>query len=122
LCFEGDGRVVRYPGNYETFRRLRAEARASEEPARAAPPSAPPRREKPGKKGLTMAEKRVLEGLPDASDALESTTAALELKHGDPSTYAAGGKEVSALQAELATRRSELERLMARWEELEGKR
>ena len=39
----------------------------------------------------------------------------------NPANYAAGGKEVAKITADLALAKSEAERLSARWEELERK-
>jgi ATP-binding cassette subfamily F protein uup len=41
---------------------------------------------------------------------------------GDPATYAAGGADLTELNRELKAARDEVERLTARWEELETKR
>jgi ATP-binding cassette subfamily F protein uup len=121
LSFEGDGRVLLYPGNYETFRRLRAEAQAGvEAEARAAPSRTPETRPKPTKKGLTGTQKRELDALPESIEKVELRIAEINALLGDPSTYAGGGKEIPKLQAELVTQRAEVDRLMARWEELEG--
>lgn len=124
LSFEGEGRVVRYPGNYETFRRMRdAEREAAKATAvKSAPPQAKAAaapREKP--KGLSSAEKRELERLPGEIDATESEIAELEAKLAEPATYADGGKAVTAIQTSLTERRAAAERLLARWEELESK-
>lgn len=121
LSFDGEGRVVRYPGNYDTFRRLRAQAQAastvSAEPLSAREPGV---RQKSHKNGLSAQQKRELAGLPDSIEKLEGRILELSDKLSDPRTYATGKSEVPALQAELASQRAEVERLMARWEELEG--
>jgi ATP-binding cassette subfamily F protein uup len=126
--FEGDGRVVRYPGNYEMARTLRNlaqeqdRATAPEEPAssarrtQAAPAAPRPRR--PGK--LTFKEQRELEGMEDAILAAEGRKRALEAALSDPSTYQTGGAGVAALRADLEQVTAEVERLYARWQELEG--
>ncbi len=125
LAFEGDGRVVHYPGNYDTFRRLRAEARearkAEEKAAPAVAPKAASARPSANRKKLSNNEEKELLGLPDAIDRAEQLIAELTAKLGDPATYA-GGVDVPALNRELAAARDEAERLTARWEELETKR
>ena len=124
LAFEGDARVVHYPGNYDTFRRLRAEARearkAEAKPA-AAEPKASQRPAAAPKKGLSKAEERELTGLPDDIDRAEQLVTSLTAKLGDPATYA-GGSDVAALNRELEAARAEVDRLTARWEDLETKR
>jgi ATP-binding cassette subfamily F protein uup len=128
LAFEGDGVVVHYPGNYDTFRRLRSEAREARKAAAKAGPApvaTKPTTLRPGankKKALSGAEERELAGLPDRIDRAEQLVSSLMGKLGDPSTYAAGGGDVVKLQRELDAARADAERLTVRWEELEVKR
>jgi ABC transport system ATP-binding/permease protein len=124
LAFEGDGRVVRYPGNYETLRRLRAEAKNAEPPpeTRASPSKPAPQKPKAAKKGLTFAEQKELDGIMDAIEKAEARVTAAERRLSDPALYSAGGDEVKDATEELSTARVEAARLVARWEELEGKR
>ena len=42
LAFEGEGRVVRYEGNYAMYRRLKDQAEAASAPAPVAPPPSTP--------------------------------------------------------------------------------
>jgi ATP-binding cassette subfamily F protein uup len=128
LAFEDDGEVVHYPGNYDTFRRLRAEARdARKAAAKAAPlaasadPKAPSVRPSSKKKALSNSEERELAGLPERIDQAERQVSSLMGKLGDPATYTTGA-DVNALNRELDTARAEAERLTQRWEELEVKR
>ncbi len=124
LVFEGDGRVVRYPGNYETYRRLAAAAQkasAENAPPRTAPSldkkSAAPKAMKP--KGLSYAERLELEKLPDRIEAEESRVRALELRISDPEFYRSEPAEVQHTLAELEGARAESTALLARWEALE---
>jgi ABC transport system ATP-binding/permease protein len=125
LAFEDDGRVVHYPGNYDTFRRLRAEAREARKAEAKAAPAADAKagslRPAAGKKKLSNNEEKELTALPDQIDRAEQQVAALTAKLGDPATYAAGG-DVQALNRQLQAARDQAERLTARWEELESKR
>jgi ATP-binding cassette subfamily F protein uup len=128
LAFEGEGRVVRYPGNYEMYRTLKdqadeaARAAAAPAPARAAPratePTAAPRTRRPGK--LSFKEQRELEGMEAAILAAEERKTALEAALGDPATYQRDGAAVAGMKAELERVTAEVERLYARWQELEG--
>jgi len=133
LAFEGSGRAVRYPGNYETYRTLKAQAeaagaleRAGAGPSRVRPPPAPeapargPRARRPGK--LTFKEQRELEGIEPAILAAEGRKGAIEAILADPATYQRAGETVPALRAELDGVSAEVERLYARWQELEGLR
>ncbi|HET8540049.1 MAG TPA: ABC-F family ATP-binding cassette domain-containing protein [Anaeromyxobacter sp.] len=133
LAFEGDGRAVRYPGNYETYRTLKEQAEAAaaaerggaEAPRPRAPaagtsaaPAAKARR--PGK--LTFKEQRELEGIEPAILAAEERKVALEAALADPATYQKAGDTVAGLRAELERVSAEVERLYARWQELEALR
>jgi len=129
LAFEGDGRAIRYPGNYETYRTLREQserAARAEAPPPAAPPSAPapeaagPRARKPGK--LTFLEQREVEGIEPRILAAEERKAALEAALSDPATYRKAGAGVAGLRTELDQVSAEVERLYARWQELEALR
>ncbi|MGA8892784.1 MAG: ABC-F family ATP-binding cassette domain-containing protein [Anaeromyxobacteraceae bacterium] len=129
VAIEGDGRAIRYPGNFETYRTLKEQAEAArrappEVVARvggrpAAPPAAEPERtRKPGK--LSFKEQRELEGIEAAILAAEERKAAAEASLSDPATYQRGGEGVAALRAELEAAAAETERLYARWQELES--
>jgi ATP-binding cassette subfamily F protein uup len=131
LAFEGDGRATRWPGNYESYRTLKdqAEARTRAEvtppaPARSRPPSparaSPAKPRRPGK--LRFAEQRELDGMEAALAAAEERKATLEASLSDPATYRRDGAAVAALRSELLAATAEVERLYARWQELEGLR
>ncbi len=146
LAFEGAGRVVRYPGNYEDYARQRANAsapsappastglgEAARRPRRGASTTAIPRDEdsranataggqprRPGK--LTFKEQQELEGMEEALLAAEERKADLEAKLSDPATYRKAGESVAALKAELDRTAAEIERLYSRWQELESHR
>jgi ABC transport system ATP-binding/permease protein len=147
LAFEGEGRAVRYPGNYETYRTLKEQAEAAaraeaqeqaarpERSARAAGAGASVRPErsareagaeskgaprKPGK--LSFKEQRELEGMEAAILAAEERKTGLEAALGDPATYQKDGASVAAMRAELEQVTHDVERLYARWQELEALR
>ena len=128
LAFEGGGRVTRYPGNYESYRALRdralEERRAEPVPERAVPEAAPPaagaRPRRPGK--LSFKEQREYEGMEAAILEAEGRRSALEAKLSAPATYQKDGASVPRLRAELSEVGAEIDRLYARWQELEGLR
>jgi len=126
LAFEGEGRAVRYPGNYETYRTLREQAERAREPAAAPrPPQAPPeaapgRPRRPGR--LSFKEQREMEGMEAAIVDAESRKATLEAKLADPATYQREGASVPRLRAELGDVAAEVDRLYARWQALEALR
>jgi len=118
LAFEGDGKVVRYAGNYDTYRRLRAESAQADAPSReAAKRAAPPTPKKP--RGLTMAEKEELRTIVDRIDEAERKVTELEQALADGALYAKGGDEVRSAMERVAEAKREAARLTTRWEELE---
>ena len=127
LVFEGAGQVTTYPGNYETYLRLRpppgARSSASADPGRPAPaPEATATKPPPSKKAsLNFAEKKELEGMMDAIGVAEQRLSALSAELADPALYAARGAEVSRLRAEHDAAEAEVAKLYARWEDLEAR-
>jgi ATP-binding cassette subfamily F protein uup len=119
LAFEGDGRAIRYPGNYEMYRTLRSPPQP-ERAAPAAPRETPrPPERKPSARRLSFKEQRELEGIESAILAAEERKSAAESALSDPATYQGGGDRVPALRAEMESAGAEAERLYARWQELE---
>ena len=128
LAFEGEGRVVRYPGNYEMYRTLREQAgetaraaaleQAPAPHARGAASPAAPRPRRPGK--LSFKEQRELEGMEAAILAAEERKGALDAALSNPATYQKNGAAVAGMRAELERVTAEIERLYRRWQELEG--
>lgn len=127
LVFEGDGKVVLYPGNYETWRRLKAEQAAREAEAlaaRSAPaqPSPSVRPPKPkNAKALTWSEERELEGIVERIEQAEAQVSALEEQLADPTLYSRRAGEVAGLKTSLEHAKRLAGSLTARWEELEAK-
>ncbi len=125
LAFEGEAKVVRYPGNYSSFRKLKADAalRAAREATTeksAATPSVRAPKTRPKK--LSFGEKQELAALPDEIAALEAKVAALDEQLADPSTYADGSVDVAALGRTLETLRAEVDQRTERWLELEQRK
>lgn len=124
LAFEGGGKVVRYPGNFDDYRRLSAKNRQIEAAA-AAPAGAKASRtetaaaRRPRK--LSNKEQRELDGIEAAIQTAESRKEAIDASLMDPASWAAAAgtpAKAPALQAELTAVVAEIERLYARWEEL----
>ena len=131
LAFEGGGRVVRYPGNYETYRALKAQAERAafgERPEAGAGERAPlpstagegERVRRPGK--LSFREQRELEGIEAAIVAAEGRQGALEAVLSDPVTYQREGERICRAPDELQATAAEVARLYARWQQLESLR
>jgi ATP-binding cassette subfamily F protein uup len=128
LAFEGDGKVVLYPGNFDTYRRLRAEVQAAKEkavtvtdaPSITTKPSELPRKNK--KPGLTFREQRELDELPNLIDVLDGRVAELTEKLSDPAIYTQGRDALGKVQLALEAAKAELDEKMVRWEALERKK
>ncbi len=123
LAFEGTGRVVRYEGNYAMYRRLKDQAEAASTPAPVTPPPStpPPAQPKPARKPgkLSYKDQRELDGMEAAIEVAETRKAELEAKLADPSVYSSASK-VPEIQRELEAASTEVDRLYARWQELQN--
>ena len=128
LAFEGEGAVTLYEGSYTFYAERRAAATAaatragaSTQPAAAAtPPAREARRERTGPRRLTFKEQRELAGIEEAIVAAERAVAELEATLSDPAVFRDRAAEVPALVARLDGARAEVDRLFARWQELEA--
>ncbi len=131
LAFEGNGRVTRYEGNWTLYRKLRPKPAASEGSLPRAGTSLPGRGPPKGAAGATSAgsaakkpgrlsykDQRELDGMEAAIEAAETLKASLEAKLGDPAVFA-DAPEVARLSAELEAATREVDRLYARWQELQ---
>ncbi|MBF5044843.1 ABC-F family ATP-binding cassette domain-containing protein [Aggregicoccus sp. 17bor-14] len=128
LAFEGEGKATRYPGNFEFYRRLKeqtarkageppAPAKSESRPAASVPvPAAPPR--KPATK-LSYKDQRELDGMEAAIEAAEARKSELEAQLADPAVFSSPSK-VQELQQQLEPASREVERLYARWQELQN--
>ena len=122
LAFEGDGKVVCYPGNYEAYLRLRAQSQSEPATEKPTEPATDAKAKRPKQqKALTYREEKELEGILGAIEEAETKVADLEAKLSDPGIYADGDK-VRDLMAALEAAKIEANRLVARWEELEAKK
>ena len=129
LAFEGDGRVVFHEGDYSAYhaRREAEEARAAAAAAArpravtASPEAKGDTRAKPtGPRKLTFKEKQELAGIEGVIHAAEARIAELERTVSDPDIFKQRPAEVPQLVADLDAARAELDRLFARWQELES--
>jgi ATP-binding cassette subfamily F protein uup len=122
LSFEGDGRVVRYEGNYSMYRRLVAQG---SKPA-AAPPPPPPKPVEvapppPAKKAVKLSYKdqRELDGMEATIEAAEKKKKDLEAALADPSVFSRAS-DAGRLASELDDAIADIDRLYARWEQLQA--
>ena len=118
LAFEGDGAVTLYEGSYSFYAERRParggvkREREAKEDSRAPKPAGP--------RKLTFKEARELAAIEETIAAAEARVVELEATLSDPSVFKDRGTEVQALIAELDTARLEVERLFARWQELDA--
>jgi ATP-binding cassette subfamily F protein uup len=126
LSFEGDGKVVRYEGNFAMYRRLKEQqqakaaataATAAKKAEPTAPAAEPKQARKPGK--LSYKEQRELDGMEAAIEAAETRKAELEAQLVDPSVYSSSSK-AAEVQKALEETAAEVERLYSRWQELQN--
>jgi ATP-binding cassette subfamily F protein uup len=121
LAVEGDGNVVRYEGNWSMYQRLKKQApapvvAAKPAPAPVAPTAAPVSKRAPGR--LSYKDQRELDGMEGAIEAAEKLKAELEQKLSDPAVFSKAS-EVATITTELTKASAEVERLYARWQELQ---
>jgi ATP-binding cassette subfamily F protein uup len=116
LAFE-NGRALRYPGNYETYLALRPAQRTATDAGKAPPAWRKPAPRKPGK--LSFKEQRELESIESQIEAAEARKSQAETALGDPQTYAKQPQRIPELQRELDDSAAEVDRLYARWQDLQ---
>jgi len=124
LAFEGNGVTVFQPGDYSYYVEKRAAAQAQQraeaqaDKAKTAPPPAAPATRRPGK--LKWKEQQELDGMEDAISTAEAKVAELETMFSAPDFHAKYGKQTQQMLADLNAAKAEVERLYARWDELES--
>jgi len=119
LSFEGAGKVVRYPGNYDTYRRLKAQRSDTQLEAKPASLAASARPREPRKQAkLGYLQQRELDGMHVAIEGAERRKAEIEAALADPSNCS-NADRVQELSGELSSVNAEIERLYSRWQELE---
>lgn len=87
------------------------ETSAKPDPAQAAAPKT---------RKLSTRERKELEELPETIAAAEARLAELDRKFEDPALWQGGGEDPQVVTAARADAQAEVDRLYARWEELEG--
>ncbi|MEN9797904.1 MAG: hypothetical protein RL653_1600 [Pseudomonadota bacterium] len=123
LAFEGNGKVVRYEGNYDLYRRLKAQSAAAQPatdkpaPAHAPAAAAPPQK----RERLSYKDQRELDGMEEAILAAESRKSELETQLADPGVWTQVPPRGAGLQAELDAATAEVDRLYARWSDLQAR-
>ena len=113
LAFEGDGAVREYPGGYDDWLAQRKVAAPAPEPERAAPIAAKARK-------LGNKERKELQEIPGRISTLESELEELHRRMAEPGFYKNAPADIQAATARTLSIPQELDRLFARWAELEN--
>lgn len=126
LAFEGDERIAYSVGNYDYYlekkNRPAARESASGWSAKNAAPPARDNAPKPAGKGrkLSFKETRELEGMEAEILKVEQEIGRIENLFADPEFHKTHATQTNALLADLAASKERLNRLFARWSELEA--
>lgn len=128
LVFEEGGQVRYYVGSYDYYVRKRGERENTTAPVKAgSPDGSAPRRaaaartpDKPRK--LSWKEERELAQMEEQILTAEAEAERVESSFTDPDFFRKYGMQRLELEQKLAHARAEIERLYARWSELEGLR
>ena len=127
LSFEGGGRVVRYEGNYGTYKTLKAQAEAQKASsasaaAKAAQVASVSVASTPARKAvkLSFKDQRELDGMEAAIEVAEGAQAEQQRLLADPNLYVKEPQRLPLLQTGLEKAQAEVERLYARWQELQN--
>ena len=132
IAFEGNGRVVRYEGNWSDWQRSRGRPEAVKESARDASreatnkdstkeigkSAAAPVMPAGPKRKLSFKEQRELDGMEAAIEAAESLASRLEAEMANPATFKLGKDAARATALRATTARAAVDALYARWNEL----
>ena len=126
LAFEGNGIIHEYVGGYDDWLRQRPEQGAAKAEKKAEKPAPKKAASKPKKRSYNEQReldmlKKELEAIPASLEALEEEQGQLEEKMADPTLYSAHPEEFEKTTARHEAVGVELEELMLRWEEVEGR-
>ncbi len=119
LAFEGNGKVTLYEGSYSFYAERRPKPeRAKRESKETKPPPVVTKPVAPRK--LSFKERQELGGIEAAIATAEQKVATLEATLSDPAVFKDRGAEVQTMITDLDAARAEVERLFARWQELDA--
>ncbi|MGI9241375.1 MAG: ABC-F family ATP-binding cassette domain-containing protein [Verrucomicrobiales bacterium] len=119
IAFEGSGQVRCQVGNFsyyqEKFGKRRQQPKAAAKPV-----AAKPVEKKDAPRKLKWKEERELESMEETIGATEARISEIEAKFADPDFYASNAEELPGLEEEMKQLKPQVDRLYARWEELEA--
>lgn len=118
LAFEGDGNVHFSEGDYDYYLEKRA-VRDSETTVQTTEPKKPKERVRIQTNKLSWKEARELESIEAEIMNTEAQVERIESIFSEPDFYQKRGEETALLTEELAAARATVDRLYARWNELE---
>lgn len=118
LAFEGDGNVHFSEGDYDYYLEKRA-VRESEAAAETAEPKKPRVRIRIQANKLSWKEERELESIEADIINTEAEVERIEALFSQPDFYQKRGEDTARMTQELAAARAKVDRLYARWNELE---
>ena len=123
LAFGDDGQVTLYEGNYSDYleRQKSLESAPPKESNKSQSPAPKEATEKkpPGVRRITFSEQKELAGIEERILAAEARVEEMQTTLNDPATYKDRAASVPTLIAQLGEARAEVDRLYARWQELE---
>ena len=120
LAFEGNGKVTLYEGSYSFYAERRPKPASTRKPASETKETRPPATKPAGPRKLTFKEKHELAQIEETIGAAERKVGELEATLSDPAVFKDRPTEVQGLVAQLDAARVEVERLYARWSELDA--
>ncbi|MBA3460592.1 MAG: ABC-F family ATP-binding cassette domain-containing protein [Deltaproteobacteria bacterium] len=119
LAFEGNGRVTLYEGSYAFYAERRPKPSAADKKD-AAKEARILHGSNPKARKITFKERAELAAIEESIAAAEKRVAELEATLSDPTVFKDRGSEVQSLVAQLDAARLDVERLFARWQELDA--
>jgi ATP-binding cassette subfamily F protein uup len=120
LAFEGDGKVTLYEGSYSFYAERRPKVVSSRKPPTETKETKPPATKPAGPRKLTFKEKHELAGIEETIALAEKKVVDLEATLSNPAVFKDRPTEVQGLVAQLDAARVEVDRLYARWSELDA--